>query len=42
MEIKSPFVIYVDFESILVSQDNGKIQMNLTCSACNDRREKKL
>ena len=30
-KIKSPFMIYVDFESILVPEDNGKqkIQMSL-------------
>ena len=27
-EIKSPFMIYADFESILVSEDNGRQNWN--------------
>ena len=44
-KIKSPFIIYADFESILMAEDNGKqnpeesymnkYQKQVSCSYCN-------
>ena len=33
MKIKSPFLIYADFESILVLKDNGKKNPEESCTS---------